>query len=636
MGAVSRRKKPRTAYELRGQLMLQIAAGKFFRNEVELNEREHRYTVYSNAWFAGDPPIILPVGSVVASTEMGPVSSAMLSVVDRLEQQRPDGTDDFMIATGGTDLVDDIAYVMTFILNRTVTRDHDQIRRLVTGDGTSRGRSAKTLLPMLFEPRQVVLAAEVDDLRGFMDDLLSLSRDDFARVMRAIRNSVDATRRALDDPTGGYTDLVAALESLADAELTSPATWERYDGSKRKILDKAMAGLTAEVTEKLRTAVLEADRAGLKRRFVSSTMARLSPDYYRHEARSVPSPPRAPEIEGLLEVAYDIRSRRSHVLEDLGEGVWLFTDGAETAYEARVGRVLTISGLWRLIRHVVRTYVASADKVESEPWDYRDALPGLVDVQLAPQYWIWRPGMVVETAFRRFNGFAEALIGWLGRHHDDGFALDDVCQEIEDVVPTMDAGEPAKVPLIAIHALWHSWLEPDERRPEAMAFLDEYRAELDVLSPISFTAALLSREPLPQWSVNEWAAMAASRSEVRHGKDVLRNAVPLPTAIDALIQLEAADQLELAGRHDEAVVFAANAVGEMPGNEAILEWESRLVSGNHDPHFDYRTLVFGDQPDQSDEAVGEADGVADSGTSPTPDPYPEPDPHSDPASHGDE
>lgn len=139
--------KPARAF--RGQLMLQVAAGRFFRPRVPLHETEHRYTVYSNAWFLGDPPIKLPVGNVTGSSEMGSTSSAMLAVVDRLEQQRADGTDDFLVATGGTDLVDDLAYVMTFVLNRTVSRDHDQTRRLITGDGTSRGRSANALFPGL-------------------------------------------------------------------------------------------------------------------------------------------------------------------------------------------------------------------------------------------------------------------------------------------------------------------------------------------------------------------------------------------------------------------------------------------------------------------------------------------------------
>ncbi|MEU4418969.1 hypothetical protein, partial [Nocardia salmonicida] len=308
----------------------------------------------------------------------------MIAVIDRLEKQRPDGTDDFMIATGGTDLVDDLAYLMTFVLNRTFSRNHDQTRRLVTGEGTLRGRSANDLFPGLFEPRQTVTPDQCDDLRQFMNELLSLSRDDFARVMRAVRNAVDATRRALDDPTGAYTDLVAALESISDDKLSTPASWDRYDGSKRKTIDAALVHLNPEAADKVRTAVLEAERAGLKRRFISSTLARLSPDYYREKALGTQRPPREPDLERMLGVAYDIRSRRSHVLQDLGEEVWLFTGGAETAFEPNFERLLTLSGLWRLIRHVVRRYVADAEKVDPEPWDYRDALPGIVQMQLAP------------------------------------------------------------------------------------------------------------------------------------------------------------------------------------------------------------------------------------------------------------
>jgi hypothetical protein len=60
----------------------------------------------------------------------------MLEAVDRLEAKRADGTDESLIATGGSELVDDIAYVMSFVLNRTFSRDHDQVRRLVAREGT--------------------------------------------------------------------------------------------------------------------------------------------------------------------------------------------------------------------------------------------------------------------------------------------------------------------------------------------------------------------------------------------------------------------------------------------------------------------------------------------------------------------
>ncbi|MCF6378161.1 hypothetical protein L2K70_11160 [Nocardioides KLBMP 9356] len=575
--------------------MLQVSAGRFFRDDAPLNETTHRYTAYGNAFFPGSDPVSLPVGTVIPSSDTGAVSSVMLEVVDRLEKKRADGTDDYLIATGGTDLVDDLAHVMTFAMNRTFSRDHDQVRRLVMGNGAARGRSARDLFPGLFEPRQVITAEELADLRAFMEDLLALGREDFARVMRAIRGSVGATRRALDDPMGAYTDLVAALESLSDAELSTPVTWDRYDGSKRKILDAALAGLDPGDADRVRSAVLEADRAGLRRRFVASTLARTSADYYRHGASGASAPPREPDMERLLAVAYDIRSRRSHVLEDLGEGVWLFTDGAETAYEPRVERVLTLAGLWRLTRHVVRRYVADADQPAPEPWNYRDALPGLVEMRVAPQYWIGHTGSLVETAGERLEGLAEALMGWIGGHHSDGIPLDAVCREIEATVPGLPDGE-ARTALVAVHALWHAWVDPAEHRPEAVDFVRDHADALKTLSPAAFTAAILSGDGVPEWSVDEWALMARARAEARRAK----GAAPLPAAIDALIQLEAADQLERAGRHDEAVVLAANAVGEMPGDRGLVEWEARLVAGDHDPDFDWRRLLFGEPPDPPD------------------------------------
>jgi hypothetical protein len=408
---------------------------------------------------------------------------------------------------------------------------------------------------------------------------------------------------------------VAALESISDNDLSTSVTWDRLDGSKRKIIDATLVDLDQEVADKVRTAVLEAERSGLKRRFISSTLARLSPAYYRGEAVGTVRPPRAPDIERMLSIAYDIRSRRSHVLEDLGEGVWVFTDGAETAYEPNFERVLTLAGLWRLIRHVVRRYVTDAEKVAPAPWDYRDALPGIIDVQLAPQYWIGQTGgLTAETAGRLLDGFAEALIGWFGGHHTDGFSLDQLCQEIERLVPKLPDGE-AKTALIAIHILWHAWVDPADHRPEAAAFIDQYKAVLEKPSPSAFTVSLLSNHPIPTWSADDWAAMAQTRNDARRTK----NHAPLPAAIDALIQLEAADQLEAAGRHDEAVAFAVNAVAELPGNEALLAWEAGLIAGNHDPNFDLHAFLFGErkgeagkEPDgyeQTDEPAADHDGA---------------------------
>lgn len=582
--------KAKTPLELRGQLMLQISAGSFFRGGIELNERTHRRAIYTNVWLPDPEPIDLPVGTITGSTDRAQVSALMFEATDRLEAQSWDGTAEFLVATGGDELVDDVAYVASFALNSTFSRNRDLVQRLVTAGGaTGSNRSAASLFPRLFEPAQVLAGGDWDAAKAFMADLIKLHREDFARVMRVIRGTVDATRTAIDDPTGAYTDMVAALESLSDGSLTTPTTWDRYDSKKRKILDVALKGLEDDAIQRVKAAILEADKAGLKRRFVTSSLARISEAFYRVEATEMVRPPRAVELERMLGIAYDIRSRKSHILQDLGGEAWVFADGAETTFDASLERILTLAGLWRLTRHIVRRFVADAPKPEPEPWDYRGALPGQFQAAFAPQYWIWQArGFSAKSAARWFNGTAEAMISWLSGENKDGFNLTAVAEKIEQLVPQLQ-DEDVKTTMVAIHALWHEWLRPEDHRASAKVFMENYGSYLDLPTPVAFAVAALSNRQIPVWTPDEWATLASAR----HAERLTGKASPLPAVIDACIQLEAADQLEVAGRHEQALLFAANAIEEYPGDTYLIGWEERLRADDHDPEFDVNRLLFG-------------------------------------------
>jgi hypothetical protein len=193
-------------------------------------------------------------------------------------------------------------------------------------------------------------------------------------------------------------------------------------------------------------------------------------------------------------------------------------------------------------------------------------LGGRSQAQVAPQYWVWQAGgFDTKTALGWFNGVAEAMIDWLAGRNKDGVNLTQIVEKIEQLVPQIPDGD-VKTAMIAIHLLWHEWTDLKDHRPEAKTFLDAYQSCLDPPSPIAYTVGPLSNHKPPGWRPEEWAEMAAARRATR----VKGKAAPLPPAVDALVQLEAADQLEAAGRHDEAVVFAANAVEESPGHEDLL------------------------------------------------------------------
>jgi hypothetical protein len=339
----------------------------------------------------------------------------------------------------------------------------------------------------------------------------------------------------------------------------------------------------------VRAAALEADRAGLKRRFVSSTLARTSPAYYRGEAGGTSRPPKSADLERMLSIAYDIRSGRSHVLEDLGEEAWVFSDGAETVFEPRFRDILTLAGLWRLVRHVTRGFVAQAPKTQPQPWDYRNTLPGVVQGRLAPQYWVSRADdFDASTAQAWLCGAADAFIAWYSGQSDDGIDLTAVVAKIERIVPGMPDRSP-KTALVGLYALWREWPAPGGGPTKDDAFLAAHGACLSVPSITAFVVGLLSNRSHPSWTADEWAELANARRAARAaGKEE-----PVPAAADVLLQIEAADRLEAAGRHDDAVVCAARAVEECPGQRDVLDWEQRLLAGDYDPSFNVHKFLFG-------------------------------------------
>jgi hypothetical protein len=117
-------------------------------------------------------------------------------------------------------------------------------------------------------------------------------------------------------------DLVAALESLSDGTSASAPTWDRLEARKRGLVDDALKDADAAVAERVRQAVMEGERLGAKSRFVAFVMNNVSPGFFRTEAADAVRPVRGADLERVVKLAYDVRSRNVHVLEDLRPEAW--------------------------------------------------------------------------------------------------------------------------------------------------------------------------------------------------------------------------------------------------------------------------------------------------------------------------
>lgn len=571
--------------------MLQIVTKMYFRKGVPLHSTVHREVLYTNRGFLRAGLVDLPVGELAPSTRIEPVSTVTLSVTEHLEAEDLDGERSVLVATGGTELVDELADVLSFGLNAVFSRDGDLVRRLVPGslDAPSRS-SASKLFRRTFDPHRVIQDAELQELRGFMTQLLALKRSHFEAAMRAIRRIVRATQRAVDDPTVAYVDLVAALESISVGTSAPAPTWDRLDVLKRRLVDEALEGAGAGVTERVRQAVMEGERLGAKSRFVAFVKDNLSPEYFRTETTDAVMALRGPDLEHALKLAYDVRSRNVHVLEDLPPEAWILGEPTDTVSPPGMGTMLSLEGLAHLARHVIRSYVDGAPVEVDATFNWRASLPGQLQMQVAPQYWIWNAaGFDYKSASRYFSGFAGHLVDTFAGRNEGVTDMRAVLERIEQLLPGTADG-PVKTLMVAIYALWHRALAPSDHRPRAANLLAEHEHLLQRVEVPCFVAGLFSAQ-LPEWTDDQWHKLATDRRAARS----TRRHVELPAAVDAALQVMAAERLMEAGRTDQALVLARFAVEELPGNEPLMAWETALARGQAS-ELDVHALILGVEP----------------------------------------
>jgi hypothetical protein len=577
--------------------MLQIVTKKFFRDGVPLHTRPQRRVLYTNRLFLHPDVIALPVGELAPSNDHDAPAAVTATVIEHLEAQELDGSDAMLISTGGEELVDQLADVLSFALDAVFTRDRSRAARLVpprAGEETSTSK----LFRRTFSSGRVVTEAEIEDLRAFETKLLALRRAEFEQVMRAIRRMVRAQQRAADDPTLAYVDLVAALESLSDSAPAPPFPWDRMDSRKRRLIDTALQGVDHDHAQAVRRAVVEAERAGATRRFLAFVTDHISVAYYRDDAVGAVRPPRAIDLEGLLKVGYAIRSRSVHSLVGLPEEAWVLSDGADTVVVPGRDPMLTLEGLSRLARHVIRQYVDRAPEGTGEEFNWRAALPGLIQAHLAPQYWLWQHGgFDHDSAERYLTGFIEHLVGL--ERSEPIADLTGVLEAIEQQVRGLQV-VAARSAMLAIYLLWHRVTAADLHRPDAEAILALAAEELAAPGIIAFAVSLLVG-PTPDWTVEQWTELAAARVDLRRRRRHLQ----LPRGFDAALHVMTAERLLDEGRPDEANTAAARAAEELPGCDPLIAWE-QAIQGGEAIELDLHAVAFGKPAPTDEGATGEA------------------------------
>jgi hypothetical protein len=330
---------------------------------------------------------------------------------------------------------------------------------------------------------------------------------------------------------------------------------------------------------------MENEHVALARRFRDFALDHL-PATYLHEPGRVGAPGRLDLRDGLRE-AYSLRSRYVHNLRDLPHFLDADLSYSETIHhDHRI--LLTVEGLSRVARAVICEFVTSQPKVEREDYNYHLERYGIIQAQLAPEYWVGKPEVLTADKGRQW---LEAFLQQFGSHllsKSPITELSAVLLKIEKLLPSL--GVEQKTPLAAVYCLWNNLVPEESRSASYRETINQHRDVLAAASVESLAVHLLLDKE-PAWDLTEHQATVDRYFAQRNQKSGFR----APALFEAGFVLALAERFRRAGANDSAAEllgFAADnflafpALRTLAGEfqpDAAIDWDVLVPRPPQDP-----------------------------------------------------
>jgi hypothetical protein len=560
--------------------MLQINSGKLYQHGV--GRKNHlRGVLYSNLTIAGldDKPIVTEAGTLLAAEPMGTPTSLVYELIEQIEDGR--NASGVLVSHTVWPYLHDFSAVVSFALNVTCAPDYDLCTRLLSGKRSLTVAAAPSKLVNRVFDRQVwCQPADGDFLIAFVKDLIALRRKSFLAAMAAIRTYVTGMHRVSEDLELTYTLIVAAIESLVRGFDGHGGTWSDIETRKRERVDEAIKDADAGTAERVRRALIESEELALSRRFRKFAMDHIASAYYRETGHAGVAG--RLDMRDALREAYQLRSRYIHNLGKLPD--LLSADrGYSEIVHANHATYLTLQGLARVARHIIREFVSRQPKVETEKYDYSLERHGVVRAELAPQYWIGNAQGLQPTLGRKW---LESFLQQYSAHLRSKTAITElgaVLVRIEEMLPLLNKRQ--RVPFSVLYFLYNRIVGAEHRAANVENVIQRYKD--DIVAPSPETLVLYVLEFIAGWPLDQHRTQHDHYFEQRNHPRGFR----APGLFEAGFTLSIGERYRTEGRGDDAkalLTFAAENHPTMLALQALerdfdptksIDWWEILLPG---------------------------------------------------------
>jgi hypothetical protein len=546
--------------------MLQICSGKLFKNTVEY--RNHlRGMIYTNLQFGfgREEKLDTEAGSLLSTSNLGQSNTIVYEIEELIEST---GQGKGILVSHAIDpYILDFSTVISFALNCTASPSYTLTDRLLSNQkGVSTHTIPSKVIKRFFDKDVYCTEADSEHLRQFVKHLIGLERKTYLGVMRAIRTYVTGMHRIADDFELAYTLLVASIESLAQDFDGHKSSWSSYDQRKRRLIDKALFGASNEVSESVRKAILDIEHTSLGRRFRDFSIEHLKPSYFREEAVGIVHPISKYDLPKALANAYQARSQYVHNLKRLPSHL---TNTIEHSESAQIDNTawLTIQGLSRLARHIITEFIQRQVTVDKEVYDYRLERSGIVQMKMAPQYWVGKTEIYHGSGSKKLEGFLSQLATYMSGTKDAVVTdLRELLAIVEKNVHELKKED--KLPYIALYFIFNGFVSEEQRTENESSFQKRFESEFMLPSSESLLVHTLFNIT-PPWEIAEYHRALERYFEKRDNRFSFR----APVLFEAGMILSLAESYRVNEEVLTAVDLVSMAVENYPGHEALIQFE---------------------------------------------------------------
>ena len=524
--------------------MLQIISGKFFPGTGTLNERECHAILFSNFNFIGR--IETPVATLIPASpfSQGAITSYVLKYTHRWESQ-PGGV---LVLPNDADVPAQFRLLASFWFKSFFYPDKGYVELLCrTGPRDAQDHTVpRFLVPNYFDTNPLPSrAGEVQGFSAFVQRVMGLRREQYRLFMSCLTTFFDALEALGANFDLAYSMYVYLLEALSKAGKSQKPTWEDdYDDAQRKQLEKDFGKIDPAVAANIRAILLKNAFVKAKKTFMDCVISNVADSFFTTEAEHIRHALPKSVLKRALENLYKVRSGYVHNLAELYREmqVPLMVESSDVYYRDQEP-YFTFSGLVRLVRHVLLSFLHKQEVVEKEPEcsTWQQGMRGVVRAEMAPQYWAANEKTFhVSQAKSRLRGFLEHFVSSETKYLD----MRPIMPRIESEISQAKREDvPA---LLALYGLFNFIIPEKDRQPNWEGFLGKYRAEMDKCGIELLTVRVLFSDNVPDWKTSEVLAVIDAYDRSKHNP----NEMKFPRVID-LALLAAVANNQLAGNEME-------------------------------------------------------------------------------------